>query len=216
MFWSPKVFFMSSGIIFWDDILGWYFGMVLRHFGMKIYYFLFQLFWTKKNFVYFLKREKFIIIINHPKKNRPKISFRTTWKSQEIWFGRPESFFLTLKIIISKKNPKKVPVLEFWFYITWGCVSVLSKTIAQFYGFSSKLFFDIFENCKNYHLSEEIILVSIKPKYDARLFIELQVQRRKLQVHCMLCTSNCSECQNKKQFDLHNVYWTCCFLTLNS
>ena len=39
---------------------------------------------------------------------------------------------------------------------------------------------------------------------------------RKFQVQYMLRTSNCSECQNKKTFNVHNMCWTCNFLVLNS
>jgi hypothetical protein len=60
-------------------------------------------------------------------------------------------------------------------------------------------------NYSGYSLSEALFLASIDPKYDNRLFIELRAQYEKLQVQYMLCTSNCSECQNKKQFDVHKI-----------
>ena len=48
-------------------------------------------------------------------------------------------------------------------------------------------------------LSEALIFASVNPNCDNRVFIELRVQiKKKLQVQHMLCTSNCSECQNKK------------------
>ena len=59
-------------------------------------------------------------------------------------------------------------------------------------------------------LSEALILASINPQYDDRLFIELRVHYKKTtnSVHVVydVCTSNCSECQNKNQFDVHNMY----------
>ena len=50
-----------------------------------------------------------------------------------------------------------------------------------------------------YTLSKALKLTPINPKYDDRLFVTLQVQY-------MVCTSNCSECQNKKHSDVHNMY----------
>ena len=60
--------------------------------------------------------------------------------------------------------------------------------------------------------SEALILASTNPQYDKRLFIELRVQYMKIpnskHVKNMLCTKNCSECQNKdkKTIFVHNMY----------
>ena len=51
-------------------------------------------------------------------------------------------------------------------------------------------------------LSEALILASIDPLYDNRLFIELQ---EKIQTHHMLCTQIVLNVKTKKQF----VYTTC-------
>ena len=37
-------------------------------------------------------------------------------------------------------------------------------------------------------MSEALILVSVNPKYDNRLFVDLQLQEEKIQVQNMLCT----------------------------
>ena len=60
-------------------------------------------------------------------------------------------------------------------------------------------------------MSEAHILALINPKYDDRLFVELRVQYKKTTkfIKYLLYTPNCSECQNKKQFDVNNMYWTC-------
>ena len=49
---------------------------------------------------------------------------------------------------------------------------------------------------KGYSLLEALIITSINPKYDDRLFVEF---KRKLQVQYKLCTSNCYELQKKKK-----------------
>ena len=59
-------------------------------------------------------------------------------------------------------------------------------------------------------LSEALILASTNPKYDKRLFIELQVQYMKIANSEHVVYINCSECQNKNQF----VYTTCFELVL--
>jgi len=53
--------------------------------------------------------------------------------------------------------------------------------------------------------SEALILASINPKYDKRLFIELRAQYMKTTSSEHVVYINCSECQNKNQF----VYTTC-------
>ena len=51
-------------------------------------------------------------------------------------------------------------------------------------------------------LSEALILASINPQYDDRLFIELRVQYMNIASSEHVVYINCSECQNKnkKQF----------------
>jgi hypothetical protein len=61
--------------------------------------------------------------------------------------------------------------------------------------------------CKSF--SEALILASLNPQYDKRLFIELQVRYMKIASSEHVVYINCSECQNKKQF----VYTTCSELT---
>jgi formyltetrahydrofolate synthetase len=53
--------------------------------------------------------------------------------------------------------------------------------------------------------SEALILASINPQYDKRLFIELQVQYMKIASSEHVVYIYCSERQNKKQF----LYITC-------
>ena len=62
---------------------------------------------------------------------------------------------------------------------------------------------DAFDTGKSF--SEGLILASINPQYDKRLFIDLQVQYMKITRSEHVVYINCSECQNKKQF----VYTTC-------
>ena len=54
-------------------------------------------------------------------------------------------------------------------------------------------------------LSEALILASINPQYDDRLFIELRVQYMKTASSEHAVYINCSECQNKNRF----VYTEC-------
>ena len=54
-------------------------------------------------------------------------------------------------------------------------------------------------------LSEALILASINPQYDKRLFIDLPVQYIKTTSSEHVVYMNCSECQNKKKF----LYTTC-------
>ena len=65
-------FFMPSGTIFLDIALGWYDNFLGWTFIMMK-----KLFCTNKKFVYLIFIPKYRNIIP---KNRPKISFRTTWK----------------------------------------------------------------------------------------------------------------------------------------
>ena len=53
-------------------------------------------------------------------------------------------------------------------------------------------------------MSEALILASVKPKYDDRLFIKLPVQYEKSSEHVVVY-KNGLECQNEKQF----LYTTC-------
>ena len=48
-------------------------------------------------------------------------------------------------------------------------------------------------------MSEALIFASTNPKYDNRLFIELQVQYMKLSSSEHVVYINCSECQNKNK-----------------
>ena len=67
--------------------------------------------------------------------------------------------------------------------------------------------------CKSF--SEALILASLNPQYDKRLFIELQVRYMKIASSEHVVYINCSECQNKNNF-VHNMYWACNFHVLNS
>ena len=46
--------------------------------------------------------------------------------------------------------------------------------------------------------------------------LNYEFNTRKLQIQCMLCTSNCFLFWHSEQFVVHNMYWTCSFLVLNS
>ena len=54
-------------------------------------------------------------------------------------------------------------------------------------------------------ISEALILESVNPQYDDKLFIELQDQYKKNTSSQHVVYKNCFECQNKKQF----LYTTC-------
>ena len=54
-------------------------------------------------------------------------------------------------------------------------------------------------------VSEELILESVNPQYDDRLFIDLQLLTQKNTNSEHVVYKNCFECQNKKQF----LYPTC-------
>ena len=78
-----------------------------------------------------------------------------------------------------------------------------------------KIFKFVWENCKlkisllftGKSFSEALILASVNPQYDNRLFIELQVQYKKNTSSEHVGYKNCFECQNKnkKQY----LYATC-------
>ena len=57
------------------------------------------------------------------------------------------------------------------------------------------------------YFTEALILASTNPKYDKRLFIELQVQYMKIKSLEHAVFINCSECQyeNKKTTCVHNM-----------
>ena len=62
-------------------------------------------------------------------------------------------------------------------------------------------------SCTGKSLLEALILASINPQYDNRLFIELQVQHMKIQSSEHVVYINCFQCRykNKEQF----MYTTC-------
>ena len=55
-------------------------------------------------------------------------------------------------------------------------------------------------------LSEPLILASINPQYDKRLFIDLPILTRKLQAQNMLCTYIVLNVKNKKTMYVHNMF----------
>ena len=76
----------------------------------------------------------------------------------------------------------------------------MSKNVAGHEGFVIQYNHD----CTGYSLSEALILASINPKYDDRLFVELPVQ------YLLRCISNCSEGKNKNNL----MYTTCTELVI--
>ena len=58
-------------------------------------------------------------------------------------------------------------------------------------------------------VSEALILESVNPQYDDRLFIDLQLLTQKNTNSEHVVYKNCFECQNKNQF----LYTTCSQLT---
>ena len=66
-----------------------------------------------------------------------------------------------------------------------------------------------------YSLSEVLILISINPKYDDILSFELRLQHKKTTSPVLVVYIH-QIVSKQKQFDLHNMYWTCSFLVLNS
>ena len=55
------------------------------------------------------------------------------------------------------------------------------------------------DTCTGKSLSEALILESINPKYDDRLFIDLQLQYKKNTSSEHVVYKNCFECQNKNK-----------------
>ena len=51
--------------------------------------------------------------------------------------------------------------------------------------------------------SEALILESLKPQYDKRMFIEFPA---KIQLHNMLCTNIVLNVKTKKQFFVHKMF----------
>ena len=78
-----------------DDILGHYFGMILRYFGMKIYHFLFQLQTEKKHVL----EQKFVMIIGEQTSYWSETVF-SQFASKKV----NDNKFSSQNIVISSQN----------------------------------------------------------------------------------------------------------------